>query len=563
MNSQILKKNSETLNKLSSGITLEKRFENEFDKLEKIGRGGFASVYKVRNILDNSLYAIKKIKIKIDSKNKELQKEISTVLQEIRLLAKFKSEHIVTYNHSWMEVNLKKEKSILNRDESNEEAAINKQFSYEIKEETVSYDMEMDFSNVKFEDEGTTFQWDDDIEEQKEEENFIIIGREKFLFNEIESISIFIQMSLCDQTLSDWLEHRNKKFSSKSSRKKNLNNSPSLNFSDNNHKEFLKSLKIFESILLGVEYIHLKENLIHRDLKPSNIFFSGEKIKIGDLGLATDSLNKKYDMMCPSPILERSLYDIDADDHSDYSDELGLDSSFKLEIEENTSYRKELSDNYNILVEHTSNIGTSQYAAPEQLNNNFYDNKVDIFSLGLILLELVYPYKTLMEKHELKRKLTNQRELPPCIPKKLQKLILDMTEHDPSKRLNIIQTLEEFENILEDFSFSLDSKSFERKLSSYLEKTKRKESLNLKTDHESCHCELKNLLSEKFINIKLSNEILPHTPTNRSTSINSLSDRQSKTTEQFEKRKRFLSEDISSIQSFKFFMKNEAEWTQM
>ena len=60
--------------------------------------------------MDNSFYVIKKIKIKIDEKNLELQKDISTVLQEIRYLARLKSEYIVTYNHSWVEVNLKEAK---------------------------------------------------------------------------------------------------------------------------------------------------------------------------------------------------------------------------------------------------------------------------------------------------------------------------------------------------------------------------------------------------------------------------------------------------------------------
>jgi hypothetical protein len=88
-----------------------KRFESEFEKTKKIGRGGFACVYKVRNILDNSYYAIKKIKIKNDGKNAELQKDISSVLQEIRYLARLKSENIVNYNHSWVEFNLKQRKN--------------------------------------------------------------------------------------------------------------------------------------------------------------------------------------------------------------------------------------------------------------------------------------------------------------------------------------------------------------------------------------------------------------------------------------------------------------------
>lgn len=43
----------------------------------------------------------------MDKKSTDLQKNISSVLQEIRYLAVLKSEYIVNYNHSWVEVNLK------------------------------------------------------------------------------------------------------------------------------------------------------------------------------------------------------------------------------------------------------------------------------------------------------------------------------------------------------------------------------------------------------------------------------------------------------------------------
>jgi len=89
-----------------------KRFETEFEKLGKIGNGGFSSVYKVRNLIDNSLYAIKKLKIKIKNKNKDFENKILKVFQEIRFLAKIKAEHIVDYNHSWVEVNLKNNKGM-------------------------------------------------------------------------------------------------------------------------------------------------------------------------------------------------------------------------------------------------------------------------------------------------------------------------------------------------------------------------------------------------------------------------------------------------------------------
>lgn len=43
---------------------------------------------------------------------KVLQKKIDNVLKEVRLLAKLKSEYVVTYNHSWIEVKLKQSKEL-------------------------------------------------------------------------------------------------------------------------------------------------------------------------------------------------------------------------------------------------------------------------------------------------------------------------------------------------------------------------------------------------------------------------------------------------------------------
>ena len=76
-------------------------------------------MYKVRNILDNSLYAIKKIKLRPDKNSVDLLKEINGVLQEVRYLAKLKSEYIVNYNHSWVQVTLKEQKVVC--EDENEE----------------------------------------------------------------------------------------------------------------------------------------------------------------------------------------------------------------------------------------------------------------------------------------------------------------------------------------------------------------------------------------------------------------------------------------------------------
>ncbi|XP_031629135.1 eukaryotic translation initiation factor 2-alpha kinase-like isoform X2 [Contarinia nasturtii] len=146
---------------------------------------------------------------------------------------------------------------------------------------------------------------------------------------------LYIQMQLCrKESLKDWL------------------------FESDSHVRANESHGIFKQIVEAVEYVHLK-GLIHRDLKPSNIFFSLDgRIKIGDFGLVTDmSENLKSRTPCGN-------------------DESGLPSCAK----------------------HTQQVGTAIYMSPEQLHGRPYNYKVDIYSLGLILFELLMVFSTEMER---------------------------------------------------------------------------------------------------------------------------------------------------------------------
>ena len=57
---------------------------------------------------------------------------------------------------------------------------------------------------------------------------------------------------------------------------------------------------------------------------------------------------------------------------------------------------------------HTGNIGTHFYVSPEQMMGLKYDQKVDIFSLGVILFEMNHPFSTEMERAKVPHPLITQ-----------------------------------------------------------------------------------------------------------------------------------------------------------
>eukprot|EP00611_Tribonema_gayanum_P015120 TRINITY_DN2691_c0_g1_i6.p2 TRINITY_DN2691_c0_g1~~TRINITY_DN2691_c0_g1_i6.p2 ORF type:complete len:437 (+),score=122.07 TRINITY_DN2691_c0_g1_i6:900-2210(+) len=73
-------------------------YRSQFKEIGKIGRGGFGTVFKVRNRVDKRLYAIKKIPLDPHDKltNKKIRREVTTISRMIH-------KNIVRYYHAVME----------------------------------------------------------------------------------------------------------------------------------------------------------------------------------------------------------------------------------------------------------------------------------------------------------------------------------------------------------------------------------------------------------------------------------------------------------------------------
>lgn len=154
---------------------------------------------------------------------------------------------------------------------------------------------------------------------------------------------------------------------------------------------------IMKDIVKGLVYIHNRKphSLIHRDIKPTNVLLTNSKVaKITDFGLS------KF-----------------------YS------------IEKNYSYDN-LSELDNINnTELTTLIGTDRYMAPETKTSN-YDNKIDIYSCGIMLYEMF----------ENKKYIPNTNMQWFWTPKKIKKIIINnMLCKNPDDRAGALEIL----NLLE------------------------------------------------------------------------------------------------------------------
>ncbi len=144
----------------------------------------------------------------------------------------------------------------------------------------------------------------------------------------------------------------------------------------------------------ALDYVHYR-NVIHRDIKPANIMISRQGgVKLMDFGIARD-------------------------------ENLGGE-----------------------LTQTGTGIGTPSYMSPEQILGDKLDAGSDIFSLGIVLYQMVTGRKPFIEDKD--RSVMNMirtaphtpaRRLNPDIPKELERIIDKCLQKDPKKRWHSGQAL--------------------------------------------------------------------------------------------------------------------------
>jgi len=330
------------------------RFKSDFEILAKLGEGGGGVVYKVKNNYDTYEYAIKKIKININDKN-----ESNRIIREIMLFSRLQHNNIAKYLQAWIEEADEEDDNILDNFDYNKD--LNEATKNEIdKIEEISSNsqsvekIESD-SNVVFErsNEGINM-WDENHEDDTDEK----------IEEESEKHEMNMKNKKCkEKTKKHCYLYIQMEFCEGQTLREAIA-SKSLNETN--------KWDIISSLIDVINYIH-EHKLIHRDIKPSNIFLDKDNnVKLGDFGLAT--LVKSKNLLS-----------------------LNIKKDFLMSKEGDLL---------------SCGVGTMYYCSPEQEKGRAYDEKTDMFSLGIVIFELFYNFGSLMHRDIVLRDIREKHTFP-------------------------------------------------------------------------------------------------------------------------------------------------------
>ncbi|KAG7260538.1 hypothetical protein CRUP_024730 [Coryphaenoides rupestris] len=435
------------------------RYLSEFEEISRLGNGAYGKVFKVLNKLDGQHYAVKKILIKNVSRE-----DCMKVLREVKVLSSLQHISVVGYHTAWMEhvqptgqpnsllPALESPAPLFSGDEILDSSSAGSSIVFQNgscvepdsapgAEEDAPWPItallpssspcpkllrrlpesyvpcvflsqkaaaaakakvcpSLAWEGGALERDGTASSGADTKPESRGDTGQF-------------HLMLYIQMQLCELSLKDWIWERNDQAADQ-----RASRCPYACV-DAEH-----TLGLLRKTLEGVEYIHSK-GIMHRDLKSSararapprgvwrpagglgqflrNIFLHGHdwQVRIGDFGLACK--------------------DILANDQDPLA---------------STCHRNGSA--------HTTGVGTFVYAAPEQLDGSYYDSQSDMYSVGVLALELFQPFGTEMERAETLKELREGR-VPDSFCRRwpvLGRYVTQLTSREPAARPTARQLLQ-------------------------------------------------------------------------------------------------------------------------
>lgn len=221
-------------------------------------------------------------------------------LAEVKTFASLNHSNIVQYKAAWLELGVPRAKNALQAPENSESSSYShrrrSRKSSNKKKSTSDFTVQFLHSKVYSQSNQNVTP-----RRSRESRNSISEGGQAMCKVSSEDIiqdltnpqhnwaTLFIQMSLCQITLKNWLENRNHALPEET------NELAVIQLKNKMRKDTI--MEILRQLLKGLQYIHSR-GVVHHDIKPSNIFLQMEEnnlcVQLGDFGLACPLQNTKH-----------------------------------------------------------------------------------------------------------------------------------------------------------------------------------------------------------------------------------------------------------------------------